>query len=94
MITSPSSLKGKALDKVTHFSLCAQSEAPPYKYVTVEGAYTITECTPDQLLSMAVRYLGAEMGKAYAAGSGSDDSVVVNLKTEKWLTVDYSKSMG
>ena len=94
MLTSPSSLKGKALEGVTRISLCAQTEDPPYKYVSVEGDYAISEATPEHLLSMAVRYLGEEMGQAYAANSQGDDSVIVSLKTDKWLTVDYSKVMG
>ena len=36
-ITGPNSLKGKLLDVGVRLSLVAQSEDPPYKYVSVEG---------------------------------------------------------
>lgn len=45
------------------------------------------------MLAMAERYLGEEMGKAYAAAStGAGSNVVVRLKAQNWLTVDYAKS--
>ena len=92
VITGSNSIKGKQLAKTDRFSLCAQTEAPPYKYVSVEGPFTTHPTSPDKLLQMSVRYLGEEMGKAYAAGSESDDSsIIVSMQPENWLTVDYSK---
>ncbi len=93
MITNEKSLKGQCLQDVSRISLCAQTEQAPYKYVSVEGAFTTEAVAEGQLLAMAQRYLGEEMGKAYAAGSeGESGSMVVRMQTERWLTVDYSKS--
>ena len=36
-ITGPNSLKGKLLKVGVRLSLMAQSEEPPYKYVSIEG---------------------------------------------------------
>jgi nitroimidazol reductase NimA-like FMN-containing flavoprotein (pyridoxamine 5'-phosphate oxidase superfamily) len=36
-ITARRSRKGKLLERAGRFSLCAQTERPPYKYVSVEG---------------------------------------------------------
>ena len=41
------------------FSLCAQDERPPYKYVTVEGPFVIEDASDAERLELARRYLGA-----------------------------------
>jgi len=76
-------------------SLAAQSEAPPYKYVSVEGPITeIKNSSQEELLSMAIRYLGEQQGKAYAKANASvseGHSILVSVTPERWLAVDYSK---
>jgi nitroimidazol reductase NimA-like FMN-containing flavoprotein (pyridoxamine 5'-phosphate oxidase superfamily) len=92
MITGRSSLKGRVLEDVDRISVCVQTEAAPYQYVSVEGPYTTSALEEGQLEAMAIRYLGDEMGKAYAAASSEGgDSMVVSLTPENWLTVDYGK---
>ena len=92
VMTNSNSIKGKLLSKTDRFSLCAQTEAPPYKYVSVEGPYTTSASTDEKLLHMAVRYLGEEQGRAYAASSASDDSsLIFSMQPETWLSVDYTK---
>jgi hypothetical protein len=91
MLTGPNSIKGKLLKKASRISLCAQSETPPYKYVSVEGPYTIGDPEADNSLTLATRYLGAEMGKAYVEGSSNEANILVRLTPEVWFTVDYGK---
>ncbi|MBO6564077.1 MAG: pyridoxamine 5'-phosphate oxidase family protein [Pseudomonadales bacterium] len=92
VITDANSLKGKAIQKAPQISLCAQSEDMPYKYVTIEGSFTTRPSTQEELLSMAIRYLGEEQGKAYADNpEGDGESILVSISTERWLTVDYGK---
>jgi hypothetical protein len=45
---------------------------------------------------LAHRYLGRELGDRYLAGSseGRDGSIVVRLRPERWLSVDYGKAFG
>lgn len=63
VITNRESIKGKALDATGRFSLCAQSEDLPYKYVTVAGSVSVVEdSSHDTLLTMATRYLGPKLG--------------------------------
>ena len=92
MITNQESIKGRLLKDVARISLCAQSEQPPYKYVSVEGTFAISPATDAKLLHMAVRYLGEEQGKGYAAQGSGDGGIVVSITPESWLTVDYAKS--
>ena len=91
MITGKNSIKGRLVANSERISLCAQSEAPPYKYVSVEGPVAFRKCSATDLLHMAIRYLGEKGGKAYAEGSAGEDSFIVSITPEQWLTVDYSK---
>ncbi|MFQ5556516.1 MAG: pyridoxamine 5'-phosphate oxidase family protein [Acidimicrobiales bacterium] len=95
IITGPTTIKGRALEETRRYSLCAQTEEPPYKYVTVEGPVTaIEQCPTDSMRAMARRYLGPEMGDAYAeAAAESGDSRVYRMTPEGWYTVDYSKDL-
>ena len=94
MITGEASMKGRLIARSNRVSLCAQTEAAPYKYVSVEGPVTIDAVGEDDLLHMATRYLGEQGGKAYAAGSSNEGSIKVRLSPEQWLSVDYSKAAG
>jgi len=94
VLTGPQSRKGKLLAPGKRISLCAQTETPPYKYVSVEGP--ITSIGPSDKEEhgrpMAHRYLGKEMGDQYTDGGGdSGESVLVKMRPERWLTVDYGK---
>ena len=92
VITNDTSIKGKLLKNASRISLCAQTEMEPYQYVSVEGPFSVRATADGETLSMAIRYLGEEQGRAYAANSpDSDDSITVCLKPETWFTVDYSK---
>ena len=91
VLISPTSRKGKLAEVGKRISLVAQSEDMPYKYVSVEGPIRSIEPSKDgELLAMATRYLGEEMGKAYAAQS-TGENVTVLMDIERWLTVDYAK---
>ena len=94
LMTGPNSRKGRLLALGTRVSLCAQTEAPPYAYVTVEGPVTAIEPHTDgDVRPMAIRYLGPELGAQYAdaMASAEDASVMVHIRPEHWLTVDYAK---
>lgn len=91
-ITGRNSRKGRLLTPGTRISLCAQLETAPYRYVTVEGPVTAMDPLGDELLPMAIRYLGETAGRAYAASSSDADSVVVRMNPQVWLAVDYNKA--
>src|ERR671918_3040389 len=64
VVTARTSRKGQLLERAGRFSLCAQTETPPYKYVSVEGPIVAIEVADLErdLRPLAHRYLGAEMG--------------------------------
>src|SRR5215831_10511459 len=84
-VTERGSRKGKLLLLVDRISFCVQTEAPPYKYVSVEGPIAGIERADLERhrRSLAHRYLGRDLGDRYLAGSGEgeDGSIVVRVKT-------------
>jgi len=95
VLTSASSLKGRLAAAAGRASLCAQQEELPYKYVSVEGTLTIDELGADShdvVEPMAIRYLGEEIGRAYAANSDVPDEIRIRITPDRWFSVDYSKS--
>ena len=85
--------KGRLLAVGTRVSLCAQQETVPYRYVTVEGPVASIEPADRarDLRPLARRYLGAEHGDRYANENPGEDTVLVRIRPERWLTVDYGK---
>jgi PPOX class probable F420-dependent enzyme len=96
VLTGRDSRKGRLLAPGARVSLCVQTETRPYKYVTVEGPVVTVEARDVErdLRPMAVRYLGREQGDQYAAAAARTtmDSVLVRIRPEHWLTVDYGKA--
>ena len=97
IMTGKDSRKGRLLARAGRFSLCAQTETPPYKYVSVEGPIVSTEAADIErdLRSLARRYLGKEMGDRYVEETRNlpthNDNVLIRMRPERWLTTDYSK---
>src|SRR5262249_52349375 len=60
IMTGTESRKGRLLTRAGRFSLCVQTETPPYKYVSVEGPIVSTEAADIErdLRPLARRYLG------------------------------------
>src|SRR4029453_9395485 len=100
IMTGRDSRKGRLLARAGRFSLCVQTESPPYKYVSVEGAIVSTEAADIErdLRPLARRYLGKEMGDRYVEETRNlpthSDNVLVRMRPERWLTADYSKEDG
>ncbi|MFK7919617.1 MAG: pyridoxamine 5'-phosphate oxidase family protein [Ilumatobacter sp.] len=94
---SSTSTKAALLRRHGRASFTVQQEAPPYKYVMVEGPVTISAHHDDEygdIAAMATRYLGPELGAWYAEQNpAGDESIIARLHPERWLTCDYAKAM-
>ncbi len=90
--TGRNTRKARAIRSAGRFSLCAQDERPPYRYVTVEGPATMEDATDAERLALARRYLGTEGGDAYLAANPFRDQVMIRMTPEHWLSVDYGKT--
>ena len=98
IVTGKSSRKGQLLARARRFSLCVQSEALPYKYVSVEGP--IVSSLPADIernvRPLAHRYLGTEMGDRYIEQTRNlpeyAEQMLIRMRPERWLTADYAKA--
>ena len=95
VITAAASRKAALIAGAGRFSVCAQSEVAPYRYVTVEGPVTATDSPVEEAerRSLAYRYLGPEFGELYLAATaeGAAADCVIRMTPESWLTCDFSK---
>jgi len=100
VITDRTSRKGRLLSPGARVSLCVQTEAPPYKYVSVEGPVVSIEPADRErdTRPLAHRYLGEDLGNRYIAATEEDrsagGSVLVRIRPERWLSVDYAKQFS
>ncbi|ORL30745.1 pyridoxamine 5'-phosphate oxidase [Prescottella equi] len=90
--TERGTVKEKLIRASGRFSLCAQQEVPPYRYVSVEGPATFQdEVTPDDIRPLVRRYLPEEEAEKFIADSFNDRAVVIRMRPQRWYTVDYGK---
>jgi len=101
VITDHASLKGKCLEAAGRFSLVAQEESLPYRYVSVEGPIIETrDCGPDEdIQPMAFRYFqdakqADEYTEQYRNPAAMAAARVYTMRPEVWRTADYGKSEG
>lgn len=94
-VTGDTNRKTRRLRETGRCSLCAQSEEPPYRYVTVEGPVVAIESPVDEEERRAIarRYLGPEAGDAYVAATAAEvaGAVLVRIRPQHWLSADYGK---
>ena len=96
IMTGRESRKGRLLARAGRFSLCVQTENPPYKYVSVEGPVIAIEPADVERdrRPLARRYLGAQRGDRYIEETRGEyaGNVLVRMLPQRWLTVDYAKA--
>ncbi len=90
------SLKARLITAAGRFSITAQDETYPYRYVTAEGSVTSIETADEATMkAIAVRYLGEQGGQAFVESFAKDnpgaESLLFRMRPEHWLSVDYSK---
>jgi nitroimidazol reductase NimA-like FMN-containing flavoprotein (pyridoxamine 5'-phosphate oxidase superfamily) len=92
--TDRSTRKAVAVGAAGRFSLCAQDEQPPYKYVTVEGPAVIEPASFYERRALARRYLGPADGDAfmYAQPGDGTEAIMIRMTPEHWLAADFGKS--
>lgn len=92
--TNAGTRKARAISAAGRFSLCVQDEAPPYKYVSVEGPAVTEAIELAERLELARRYLGTEGGDAFVAANSDSGGVVIRLTPEHWLSADFGRDGG
>src|SRR5262249_33873904 len=98
LVTGRLSRKARLLAGAGRFSLCVQTETPPYRYGSGEGPSVAIEAADLERdrRPLARRYLGAPAGDRYVERTRSEhaDSLLVRMRPERWLTVDYTRARG
>jgi PPOX class probable F420-dependent enzyme len=98
LVTGRDSRKGRLLALGVRVGFVVQSEEAPYRYVSVEGPVASVAPSPGEAEErrLAHRYLGKEMGDAYVASTAArreaEPNILVRIRPERWLTVDYRKA--
>lgn len=95
-MTLPQSRKARLIGETGRASLCVQSEAAPYRYVTVEGPVTQSgPVTPERRRALHRRY-GVEVSDEVLEQlqEALADEVIFELTPERWTSSDYSAEFG
>ncbi len=98
IFTTEDNLKVKLIRAAGRFSITAQQEQSPYKYVTAEGDVTSIEpADEDEARAVAIRYLGEEAGTRFANASQhaeTESAVCIRMQPTRWLSSDFSGVAG
>ncbi|WP_197420111.1 pyridoxamine 5'-phosphate oxidase family protein [Mycobacterium sp. NAZ190054] len=90
--TDAGTVKHRLIRDAGRFSITVQDEQPPYKYVTAEGDVTSIDAAQDaEARAIAVRYLGEQDGAAFTDQNLTPNSIIIRMKPQRWLSVDYSE---
>ncbi|MDI5981748.1 pyridoxamine 5'-phosphate oxidase family protein [Amycolatopsis magusensis] len=93
--TSTDSVKGRLIREAGRFTLTAQTEDWPYRYVSAEGPVVAFDepASPEVVREIAIRYLGPEEGAKFTDENyQAEGSVVIRMRPERWLSTDYTKA--
>jgi PPOX class probable F420-dependent enzyme len=84
--TGADTVKGRNVRRDGRVALCVQDDQPPFSFVVVEGAATVSS-DPDELLAWATRlggrYMGPERAEEYGARNGVPGEVLVRVTPGK-----------
>lgn len=85
-------MKYRVIRDAGRFTITAQDEQPPYKYVTAEGDVTAIGPADDaEVRAIAVRYRGQEAGGQFTDQNLTPTSIIIRMLPRRWLSTDYSK---
>ncbi|MBV6703026.1 pyridoxamine 5'-phosphate oxidase family protein [Kitasatospora aureofaciens] len=92
--TGRETLKARLIRSAGRFSLCAQDESAPYRYVSVEGPVVAVEdpLPPTEREELARRYLDADTATAYLAANHRQlaDDILIRMRPWRWRSVDFA----
>ena len=87
------SVKARLAEAAGVASLAVQTEALPYRFVTIGGPLAITAADDATRRRIAARYLPAELVDDYLTTSDAADMVSLHLTPATWHSNDYSRVM-
>ncbi|GAA0318860.1 pyridoxamine 5'-phosphate oxidase family protein [Actinoallomurus spadix] len=94
VLTDRTSTKADLIKRARRFSLCAQSEVPPYRYVSVEGPVVAVEDGLDRAEweAIAHRYLDRDTAVAYLDANRHqlEEYLTFRMRPQRWRTADFT----
>ena len=91
--TGADTAKGRAIARDPRVSLCVDLEEPPFAFVQVQGAVTLSS-DPDELLRTATaiggRYMGPDRAEEFGTRNGVPGEFVVRLARRSIVGLDVS----
>jgi PPOX class probable F420-dependent enzyme len=91
VVTLANDIKAKHLRRDPRVGLVAADDSPPYRGVEVSGRAVLQHDAHSRTLSrIAVRYLGAERGAAYAKAVAAEAAVVIRIEPGRLRTWDFA----
>ncbi|MGY0459728.1 pyridoxamine 5'-phosphate oxidase family protein [Kitasatospora sp. cg17-2] len=94
LLTGRESVKVGRIRAAGRFTLCAQQEEPPCRYVTVSGPVVAVEdaVDPGERAALAHRYLPPATAAAYLVATAEQltADVTVRMRPERWLSADFA----
>jgi PPOX class probable F420-dependent enzyme len=75
VVTGEGDVKARHLRRDSRASILVYEHEPPYRGFEVRGRAVLGRADRETVIEIAVRYLGEEAGRAYAAG-GSDNLLI------------------
>lgn len=94
VLTARTSTKAGLIRAARRFSLCAQSESPPYRYVSVEGPVVSVEdgVNKAEWEAIAHRYLDRDTAVAYLRANRHqlDEYLTFRMDPQRWRTADFT----
>jgi PPOX class probable F420-dependent enzyme len=91
VVTLANDLKAKHLRRDPRVGLVVAENSPPYRGVEVSARAVLREDRGGSTLArIAVRYLGAERGEAYARAAAGEPLVIVRIEPGRLRTWDFA----
>lgn len=89
--TGSGSVKFRLLEAAGEFSLLAQDETPPYKYVSVEGPIVAVERETSQAdrETMAYRYFDRAEADAFLEQTKDEPLAQLRMRPRRWYSADF-----
>jgi hypothetical protein len=85
-MTGAATVKGRNMQRDARVALCVDEEVPPYAFVMMEGAASIS-ADLDEMLPWATRiggrYMGAELAEAFGKRNAVEGEVLVRVTPDK-----------
>ena len=88
VVTGADDVKARHLRRDPRASIVVFEHEPPYRGIEVTGRALLGRADAEVVRAMAVRYLGAEEGEAYATGAG--DNTLVRLEPGHLRAWDFA----